>query len=72
MILSLGPIDDMDIAYVNGKPVGAHEVSGMWQAERNYDIPADLVKEGINTIAVRVLDNRFKTLLGSYGLFLDQ
>jgi len=58
MILSLGPIDDMDITYFNGKPVGSHEVSGMWQAERNYGIPADLVKEGINTIAVRVLDNQ--------------
>ncbi|MFZ0280009.1 MAG: sialate O-acetylesterase [Bacteroidales bacterium] len=58
LVLSLGPIDDMDWTYFNGKLVGAHELSGMWQVDRNYDIPAGLAKEGINTIAVRVLDNQ--------------
>ncbi len=58
LILSLGPIDDMDRTYFNGKLIGSNEASGFWQAERNYDIPDDLVKEGINTIAVRVLDNQ--------------
>jgi sialate O-acetylesterase len=58
LVLSLGPIDDMDWTYFNGNLVGAHELSGMWQAERNYGIPAGLVKEGSNTIAVRVLDNQ--------------
>jgi len=58
MILSLGPIDDMDRTYFNGKLIGSNEASGFWQAERNYDIPNDLVKEGTNTIAVRVLDNQ--------------
>jgi len=58
LILSLGPIDDMDRTYFNGRLVGSHEVSGFWQAERNYDIPEDLVKSGANTIAVRVIDNQ--------------
>jgi sialate O-acetylesterase len=58
LILCLGPIDDMDRTYFNGKLVGSHEVSGFWQADRNYDIPKDLVKAGKNTIAVRVLDNQ--------------
>jgi sialate O-acetylesterase len=56
--LSLGPVDDMDCAYFNGKLVGSTEVSGMWQAERNYKIPKDLVKAGKNIIAVRVLDTQ--------------
>ncbi len=58
LILSLGPIDDMDRTYFNGKLIGSNEASGFWQAERNYDIPKDLVKAGTNTIAVRVLDNQ--------------
>jgi len=58
LILSLGPIDDMDRTYFNGRLVGSHEDSGLWQSERNYDIPKDLVIEGTNIIAVRVLDNQ--------------
>jgi sialate O-acetylesterase len=56
--LELGPIDDMDRTYFNGKLVGSHEVSGFWQAERNYEVPKDLVKAGTNTVAVRVLDTQ--------------
>ena len=56
LVLSLGPIDDMDCTYFNGKPVGSVEVSGKYQEERNYDVPKELVSKGENTIAVRVLD----------------
>jgi sialate O-acetylesterase len=58
LVLSLGPIDDMDRAYFNGQLIGAGEISGLWQIDRNYNVPATLVKNGINTIAVRVLDNQ--------------
>ena len=58
LFISLGPIDDMDRTYFNGKLVGAIEVSGFWQTERNYIIPASLVKPGANVIAVRVLDTQ--------------
>jgi sialate O-acetylesterase len=56
LVLSLGPIDDMDRTYFNGKLVGSTEVSGFWQAERNYEIPGSMVKAGANLISVRVLD----------------
>lgn len=56
--LILGPIDDMDRTYFNGKLVGSHELSGFWQTERNYVVSGDLVKEGSCTIAVRVIDNQ--------------
>jgi sialate O-acetylesterase len=56
--LSLGPIDDMDRTYFNGQLVGANEMAGFWQAERNYKIPREILHEGKNTIAVRVLDNQ--------------
>jgi sialate O-acetylesterase len=56
LVLTLGPIDDMDCAWFNGKLVGATETGGFWQTDRHYDVPGALVKEGPNTIAVRVLD----------------
>ena len=58
LTLSLGPIDDMDRTYFNGVLVGAGEESGLWQVERNYTIPANLVKAGKNIIVVRVLDTQ--------------
>jgi sialate O-acetylesterase len=58
LVLSLGPIDDMDRSYFNGKLVGANETSGVWQVDRNYDVPASLVKTGRNVISVRVLDTQ--------------
>jgi sialate O-acetylesterase len=58
LVLSLGPIDDMDRTYFNGKLIGSNEVSGVWQVDRNYEIPASLVKDGINTVSVRVLDTQ--------------
>jgi sialate O-acetylesterase len=58
LLLSLGPIDDMDRSYFNGKLIGSNEMSGLWQVERNYEIPASLVKTGVNEIAVRVLDTQ--------------
>jgi sialate O-acetylesterase len=54
--LSLGPIDDMDRTYFNGVLVGTTEETGLWQADRNYTIPAKIVKAGMNTITVRVVD----------------
>jgi sialate O-acetylesterase len=58
LVLSLGPIDDMDRTYFNGTLVGTNEVSGVWQLDRFYNVPAGIVKEGTNVIAVRVIDTQ--------------
>ena len=58
LVLSLGPIDDMDRTYFNGKLIGSNEASGFWQVDRNYEIPASLAKSGANIISVRVLDTQ--------------
>jgi sialate O-acetylesterase len=58
LLLSLGPIDDMDRVYFNGELVGAGEINGIYQVNRVYEVPAKLVKQGVNTIAVRVVDNQ--------------
>ena len=53
LLLSLGGIDDDDITYFNGVEIGR----GKYGTSRNYKVPAKLVKEKDNVIAVRVLDS---------------
>ncbi|MBI1374627.1 MAG: sialate O-acetylesterase [Phycisphaera sp.] len=59
--LRLGPIDDIDTTYVNGRWVGGETV---WNHPREYNVPAGVLKAGRNVIAVRVLDTG-----GGGGLF---
>lgn len=63
-VLELGPIDDRDEAFVNGRVVGGHREDGKWNVARKYTIPADVLKHGVNTIAVRMLDTGG---LGGFG-----
>jgi alpha-L-fucosidase 2 len=53
LVLDLGRIRDMDFTYVNGKLVGSDE--GI-SKKRKYKIPASLLKEGKNTVAVQVIN----------------
>src|SRR5439155_27091404 len=62
--LSLGGIDDTDTTYFNGKEVGKTEGSLAVLVQRQYSVPADLVKAGRAVIAVRVFDN-----LGDGGFY---
>ncbi len=55
--LDLGPIDDNDVTWFNGKAIDSTMKDGSYQTERHYTVPADLVKAGINFIAVKVIDN---------------
>lgn len=55
--LILGRIVDADSAFINGEFVGT--VSYQYPPRR-YDIPLDLLKEGANTIVVRVISNAGK------------
>ena len=64
LMLELGPIDDIDITFFNGEKVGGYEGMGFWTVERKYKIPSNLVKEGRNVIAVRVID-----LQGGGGIY---
>jgi sialate O-acetylesterase len=51
--LDLAMIDDNDITYVNGVKVGS---TVGYNVKRSYDVPANILKEGDNVIAVRVED----------------
>ncbi|WP_423735504.1 PVC-type heme-binding CxxCH protein [Chitinophaga caseinilytica] len=52
--LSLGPIDDSDETFVNGKPVGKTEKK--WAEPRKYTVRAGVLKPGRNVITVKVTD----------------
>ncbi len=52
--LHLGMIDDADITYLNGVKVGS--MKDGYNTQRIYPVAAGLLKEGVNTIAVRVED----------------
>jgi sialate O-acetylesterase len=56
LVLELGPIDDVDVTFVNGQRVGSHEGEGMYRTDRVYRIPAGVVRDGTLLIAVRVID----------------
>jgi sialate O-acetylesterase len=53
-ILQIPAIDDNDITYLNGIKIGATKG---WDIKRNYIIPAGLLREGVNVIAIQVIDN---------------
>ncbi|HEY0780512.1 MAG TPA: sialate O-acetylesterase [Gemmatirosa sp.] len=51
--LGLGPVDDADVSYVNGREVG--RTSG-YSTVRAYDVPAAALRAGRNVVAVHVTD----------------
>jgi sialate O-acetylesterase len=50
--LSLGQIDEVDLTFVNGRSVGSSPCCG----ERNYKLPAGVLKPGDNLVVVNALD----------------
>jgi sialate O-acetylesterase len=64
LTLHLGPIDDMDVAYLNGKKIGEILQPGFWKKSRDYKIPAGIVKSGNNVLTVCVIDQ-----MGGGGLY---
>jgi len=52
--LSLGIIDDGDMVWINGTKIG--ETIDDYLKIRNYEVPANILKTGKNTIVIRVMD----------------
>ncbi len=53
LILNLGPIQDADITYFNGHLIGK---TNSYDSKRTYSITSNHLREGLNTIAIRVHD----------------
>ena len=64
LTLHIGPVDDMDEVWFNGKLIGRQLELGHWDAPRVYPVPASAVRAGKNMITVRGIDNT-----GGGGLF---
>ena len=47
--LSIGAIDDLDLTFVNGEPVG---YTFGWGVERTYTVPQNLLREGKNEVLI--------------------
>ena len=47
--LSIGAIDDLDLTFVNGQPVG---YTFGWGVERTYGVPGEVLKAGANEILI--------------------
>jgi len=62
-IISLGPINDSDVLYINGKMIGTTQ--NQHTKDRYYDIPKGILSQGKNIIAIRVEDTGNKG--GIYG-----
>jgi len=54
--ISLGPISDNDVVYMNGEKIGATDNNWREWVFRNYTVPAKWVKTGRNVIAVRIFN----------------
>lgn len=62
-LISLGPIDDSDEAWINGVKVGGLE--NQYARPRRYDVAPGLLKAGKNIVAIRVVDTGSRG--GLYG-----
>ena len=62
-LVSLGMIDDDDVAFVNGTEVGRTEG---YNLRREYDVPASALRSGANVLTVHVADGG-----GGGGLYGD-
>lgn len=58
--LRLGIVDDLDTTYFNGVQIGftGPDTPDPWGVKRVYPVPAELVREGRNVIAVRNFDEQ--------------
>lgn len=63
LVISLGPIDDMDVTYLNGERIGGYETEGNWLVERTYTVPAEKIKTGKAVLAIKVID-----IMGAGGI----
>ncbi len=55
LVVEFGPIDDMDVCYVNGVRIGAMEGEGFGRTPRVYPVPKGFVNDTSMTIALRVI-----------------
>ncbi|MCD4710947.1 MAG: 9-O-acetylesterase [Bacteroidales bacterium] len=56
LTLELGPVDEMDITYINGVEVGTSRRVNNWNTPRVYEVPASLVTSEQLHLAIRIVN----------------
>jgi sialate O-acetylesterase len=56
LVLELGPIDEMDVTYLNGQEVGAMKEINDWDKDRIYHIPGSFVNQKEMVLAIRIVN----------------
>ena len=61
LTLRPGPIDEVDVTWFNGEPIGSSGniskgENEFWNQPRDYTVPGESVDSGPNVIAIRVID----------------
>ena len=64
LTLELGPVDEMDITYINGVEVGTSRKINNWNVPRYYKVPASTVTSGELQLAIRIVNTS-----GEGGIF---
>jgi sialate O-acetylesterase len=54
--IHLGALDDRDVVWINGRQIGDSLRDQMANVQRVYAVPAGVLKEGTNSVAVLLLD----------------
>ncbi len=58
LVIELGPIDEMDVTYLNGRKVGSSLHPVDWDKPRVYKIPGHLVTEKECALTLRIVNTR--------------
>ncbi|MFT7676394.1 MAG: sialate O-acetylesterase [Planctomycetota bacterium] len=67
LVFELGPVDDMDIAYWDGEPLGSTQVMGQHRAPREYALAAERASAGTHVLCVAALDTGGAGIFGQAG-----
>jgi sialate O-acetylesterase len=56
LMLELGPVDEMDVTYLNGRKVGSSPSVEDWDKDRHYRIPGQVVTRKELVLAIRIVN----------------
>ncbi len=56
LMLKLGPVDEMDVTWINGVEVGSSKVVANWNVDRVYEVPASAVSSQELQLSIRIVN----------------
>jgi sialate O-acetylesterase len=56
LMLELGPVDEMDVTWINEVEVGSSKVVANWNKDRVYEVPASAVSSDELMLAIRIVN----------------